>query len=138
VKTRVASAASTLFRVRSSYGEPDYGWFWWRYDFGSRWIAHVANGWKGQRIAVIPDQNIVLTMTGCIEDGSEHEVFSKIIAKFVKPAVERGPDSTPTAAAELAWVLAVVQRSPSRFGDFIEYRMVPSVAAKAVRKPLVP
>src|SRR5262249_9504974 len=54
--------------IRSEAGEraPDYGWYWWTERFHG-WTAHVANGWKGQRIAVFPDQGLVVTMTGCLE-----------------------------------------------------------------------
>jgi hypothetical protein len=37
-------------------GPPDHGWFWWTHSFAPGWTAHMAKGWKGQRIAVFPAQ----------------------------------------------------------------------------------
>jgi CubicO group peptidase (beta-lactamase class C family) len=113
---------------------PDYGWFWWAYYYGPGWTAHVANGWKGQRIAVIPEQKIVITMTACIEDGSEHEFFNQLVTKVVMSSLQHG-SKQPTHAGELADLLTEVHHGPSRFGDFIEYRMVPSSSPKQIRKP---
>ena len=112
---------------------PDYGWFWWHYDFGPGWTALVANGWKGQRIAIFPDQHIVLTMTACIEDGTEHALFSELVTKVLKPSVDGGAITTGGAqhSAELDALVASVQHGTSRFGDFIQYRMVPSKSPKA-------
>ncbi len=114
--------------------KPDYGWFWWTYYFAPGWAAHVANGWKGQRIAVIPEQNLVVTMTGCIEEG-EAELFLALITKTVMPSVQsaaiKGQDEQP-----LNQQLEQTRRGPSRMGDFIEYRMVPSIDHKQQRKPL--
>ncbi len=114
---------------------PDYGWFWWAYDFGAGWTAHVANGWKGQRIAVFPDQDIVLTMTGCIEDGSEHALFEQLVTRVLIPSVAHGADVGSTGGADLVKLLEQVRHGRSRLGDWIEYRMVPSVAHKAERRP---
>ncbi len=124
-------------KSRPDSAQPDYGWFWWAYDFGPGWTAHVANGWKGQRIAVIPDQDIVLTMTGCIEDGSEHALFADLVTKVLIPAVTHGADATPEGGDDLAELIDEVRHGPSRVGDWIEYRMVPSVGPKAKRRPFV-
>jgi len=120
---------------------PNYGWYWWTYDFGPGWTARVANGWKGQRIAVIPEQALVLVLTADIEDGSEDEFFKALIIKSVKPAVERGatPDGGTAAEANakaLTDLLNEVNHAPSRLGEFVEYRMVPSQQRKQERKPL--
>jgi CubicO group peptidase (beta-lactamase class C family) len=124
-------------RSHPDAAQPDYGWFWWAYDFGPGWTAHVANGWKGQRIAVFPDQDIVLTMTACIEDGSEHALFEELVKKVLIPAVAQGTATPPKDAGELDALLDEVHKGPSRLGDWIEYRMVPSTAPKAKRRPLV-
>ena len=64
-------------RSRADAREPDYGWFWWTYEGRSGWRAHAAIGRKGQRIAVLPRQKLVVTMTACIEDGTEGRVFQR-------------------------------------------------------------
>ncbi len=112
--------------------KPDYGWFWWTYYLAPGWTARVANGWRGQRIAVFPEQHIVVTMTGSLEDGSEGEFFSQLITKIVKPSLEK-QRGAPNAVTELNRVLKEVQSGPLRFQDFIEYRMVPSITLKQPR-----
>jgi len=134
----VARSFEPWNRSRPDATRPDYGWFWWAYDFGPGWTAHVANGWKGQRIAVFPEQDIVLTMTGCIEDGSEHALFEELVRKVLIPAVAQGADAGPPKdPGELGALLDEVHRGGPRLGDWIEYRMVPSAAPKAKRRPFV-
>lgn len=117
-------------------GRVDYGWFWWLYDFGPGWTAHVANGWKGQRIAVFRDQDLVLTTTGCIEDAPEEQVFDEMVRRYIVPAVVSGANSganaprDAAAEAELAALLDEVRRGPPRGKPGMEPRMVPSVEPK--------
>jgi CubicO group peptidase (beta-lactamase class C family) len=113
----------------------DYGWFWWHHDYGAGWNSHSAIGWKGQRIAVFPEQKMVVTMTGCIEDSSERAMFDDLVTKILMPSVKRGPTSKDPGA--LPKLLGQVRAGTPRFGDFIEYRMVPSVTPKMPRKPFV-
>jgi CubicO group peptidase (beta-lactamase class C family) len=116
---------------------PDYGWFWWRYDFGKGFVAHVANGWKGQRIAVFPAQNVVVTMTACIEEaGIEHAFFSDLVTKVIEPAIENGAGAAHQPA--LGELLDGVRHGRARFDDFIQYRMVPSKAAKSTHHAFRP
>ncbi|HEX3345416.1 MAG TPA: serine hydrolase [Polyangiaceae bacterium] len=130
----VARSFQPWNRSKPDAAQPDYGWFWWAYDFGPGWSAHVANGWKGQRIAVFPDQDIVLTMTGCIDDGTEHALFEELVKKVLIPSVTEGATATlPGNPGELAALLDDVHRGPPRLGDWIEYRMVPSTAPKGRR-----
>jgi hypothetical protein len=60
---------------KPSLPQNDYGYYWWHYFWKGNWTAHIASGWRGQRIAVFPHQGIVLTMTADIEDGTEDKVF---------------------------------------------------------------
>ena len=134
----VARSFEPWNRSRPEAAQPDYGWFWWEYDYGPGWKVHVANGWKGQRIAVIPEQDIVLTMTGCIEDDTEHALFEELVKKVLVPSVAQGAGAAaPKDPRELDALLDEVHRGPSRLGDWIEYRMVPSTAPKAKRRPFV-
>jgi CubicO group peptidase (beta-lactamase class C family) len=120
---------------RSHPGAPDYGWFWWAVRFASGAVAHVANGWKGQRIAVFPDEGLVLTMTACIEDGHEEAFFAHIIDAFVHPATHAAPlPPAPEKRARLQRVLDEA-RAQKRVGSWIEPRMVPQVAPKEQRRP---
>jgi CubicO group peptidase (beta-lactamase class C family) len=131
----VARSFEPWNRSKPGLEKPDYGWFWWAFDFGPGWTAHVAAGWKGQRIAVFPDQDMVVTMTACIEDGTEPAVFEQIVKRVLEPAVAQGGDAgAPKDAGELDALLAEVHRGPARRSDFIEHRMVPSVTAKGTRR----
>ncbi|HUJ61807.1 MAG TPA: serine hydrolase [Kofleriaceae bacterium] len=109
---------------------PNYGWFWWADRYGPHWEAHLAHGWKGQRIVVIPEQGIVVTMTAYVEDGTESALIARIIEDFVEPAVVHGARPDPAVAAELARVLAALPASPLRGPPHPEPRMIPSIAHK--------
>jgi CubicO group peptidase (beta-lactamase class C family) len=131
----VARSFEPWQKSRPDASKPDYGWFWWADDFGPTWSAHVARGWKGQRIAVFPEQDIVLTLTGCFEDGSEQALFEEVVRKVLQPSLSPGGESAPAAAGELEALLDEVHHGPPRLSDWIEYRMVPSIAPKAPRRP---
>ncbi len=110
---------------------PDYGWYWWAESFGAGWDAHLASGWKGQRIIVIPAQGVVVTMTAYVEDGSERALTARIIQDFIEPAVEHGARlADPAVTAALTRVLAEVNRGPLRGPARPEPRMVPSIERK--------
>jgi CubicO group peptidase (beta-lactamase class C family) len=114
---------------------PDYGWFWWTIDGGAGWRALMANGWKGQRIAIFPEQKVVLTMTACIEDGSEHPVFEQLVA-FVARAVHRNPaPENPQAQSRLSATLDEIRALPAPSCPGGGPRMIPSVAPKGKRVP---
>jgi CubicO group peptidase (beta-lactamase class C family) len=118
-------------RSRPASREPDYGWFWWTLTGRSGWLAHLANGWKGQRIAVLPRERLVVTMTGCIEEG-EHAVFNDLVDRFVVPSVrgDRPLRRDPTTRARLDALLETVRLGPSRITAELEARMVPSITPK--------
>jgi CubicO group peptidase (beta-lactamase class C family) len=124
-------------RSTPELAKPDYGWFWWTRDYGPGWTAHEAHGWKGQRIAVFPEQDMVVTMTACIEDGTENELFGQLVTRVLAPSVARGGEHSPGDPGALAALLAEVRRGSPRFGDFIEHRMVPAVAPKSVHRRFV-
>ena len=124
-------------RSRPDARDLDYGWFWWTYDGRSGWTTHSAIGWKGQRIAVLPRQRLVVTMTGAWEDGDENRVFNDLVDRFVVPSIRgNGPRRhDPAAHAELVGVLAQVRDAPSRIAARLERRMIPTVAPKEGRVP---
>jgi CubicO group peptidase (beta-lactamase class C family) len=128
-------------RSKPSISQPDYGWYWWSDNFGSRGAAHVANGWKGQRIAILPALQLVVSVTGNIEDGNavEDGFFDDLMRSYVVPACgpleARPPD--PAKAAALADAMAQVRRE-SRIPANAEARMVPSIEAKDQHRPFAP
>jgi CubicO group peptidase (beta-lactamase class C family) len=124
-------------RSRSDARDPDYGWFWWGYRGRSGWAAHAAVGWKGQRIAVLPEQRLVVTMTAVFENGEENRVFNELVDRFVVPAVRRDKPGPADAAAraQLAALLEAVRTGPSRVAAGTESRMIPSVSPKERHAP---
>ncbi|HEY8077592.1 MAG TPA: serine hydrolase [Labilithrix sp.] len=113
---------------------PNYGWYWWTRRYGPKWVAHCALGWKGQVIAVFPEQDLVVTMTAAFEGGIENKVFDGIVEKWIVPAIA---STTPAPSADLAPALEEVRRGPSRFAATLEHRMVPSASPKEQRRAMV-
>jgi CubicO group peptidase (beta-lactamase class C family) len=116
--------------IRSSPREraPNYGWYWWAESYGTGWDAHVASGWKGQRIIVLPAQQLVVTMTAYVEDGTEHALAARIVEDYIVPAVAHG--ASPGDPAALARVLDDLHRQPMRGPAHPEPRMIPSIEPK--------
>ena len=118
---------------------PDYGWFWWTYDAGPGWLGLYANGWKGQRIAIFPDQKIVLTMTACIEDGSERRVFEQVVGLVARATRRNTPlPESAEARSRLAAVLDELRALPLASCPGGGARMIPSISAKGKRVPFHP
>jgi CubicO group peptidase (beta-lactamase class C family) len=116
--------------IKSSASRPsnNYGWFWWTYDYGPGWRLLVADGWKGQRIAINRDHDLVVTMTGYIEQQDEVEIFYRLMTQYVMPAVTLG--SRGDMQADIDAALSEVHAGLSRAKAGAESRMIPSVAAK--------
>jgi len=109
---------------------PNYGWYWWRPNYGFSKPFLEANGWKGQRIAIQPDLGLVVTMTGCLEPErcDEQKVFSDIMSKYVIPAAKGPGTSAPNNSIEEK--LQKINKGQARFNKAMENRMIPSVALK--------
>ena len=97
-------------------------------------MAHIADGWKGQRIAVFPEQKIVLSMTAIMDSG-EAAAFSEIVGRFATHLLDARAAGDPTAT-ELAAALKQVGLPASGFGEAAEERMLPSTKAKERHHPL--
>jgi CubicO group peptidase (beta-lactamase class C family) len=126
-------------RSQADAREANYGWFWWAVTGRRGWRAHVANGWKGQRIGVLPRERLVVTMTGCIDDGMGDQVFAEVLDRFVVPAV--GPHRRRGDArlhARLTALLEDVRTTVTTSCAGNEERMVPSVAPKSRRVSFSP
>ena len=107
----------------------NYGWFWWFKNYGPGWDIHEANGWKGQRIIVVPQQRLVVTMT-CYIEGSE-ETCETIMKKFVVAAIpaNQKPLASAVLDTRLSKALADVH-SENRMPSAPQERMVPTVKPK--------
>jgi CubicO group peptidase (beta-lactamase class C family) len=115
---------------------PNYGWFWWRQNYGTPLVFQEANGWKGQRLAICYDKGLVVTMTGCIESGDEEEVFGHLMRNYVVPAVD--PPEGPRRSHLLDAELSALSRDRPRYSSAMEARMIPSVAHKEKRRAFEP
>ncbi len=136
----VLRSLSPWIKTSEELPAPNYGWGWTLADYGSvgsgqPWVAHVASGWKGQRIAVFTNQAVVVTMTGVVEPPEdEAALFRRIVRDYVMPAVDGtgAEHARPDASlrAPLASLLERIRTGPSPLRHPPEARMVPSLAPK--------
>jgi CubicO group peptidase (beta-lactamase class C family) len=129
-KDWVSTSFQSWIKSKPALKENDYGYFWWHYFWPGGWTAHLASGWRGQRIAVFPEKGVVLTMTADIEDGSESHVFGEIfnrVAAAVDTPLGAGADLS-SIKMKLAASIKDVSQGPSRINPAGERRMIPSQA----------
>jgi CubicO group peptidase (beta-lactamase class C family) len=124
----VQSSLTPWIRTAANSAQPTYGWFWWTVPVAPGWVARTAQGWKGQKLAIFPEHDLVVTMTGSIENGREDDIFGHILKAFIIPAfgAEQPPAHSALPAAALSDVLAQVQLGPHRAASNTEFRMIPS------------
>jgi hypothetical protein len=140
-KEWVLTSFTPWIKSRPDGREPDYGWYWWTNKFGSDWLGHSASGWKGQRITVVPDKGVVVTMTGIIEDGTEDRFYGDLFNRFIIPAFEpRTPASAPIVdlKVKLTGALKDIWMNKSAIGPDTEARMTPSAAPKEQHRKFLP
>jgi CubicO group peptidase (beta-lactamase class C family) len=131
----VTTSFTPWIRSDDSVAAPNYGSYWWQQTFAGE-TAHIANGWKGQRIAVVPSRDLVVTMTAVIEDGSEEKVFADLMSHHVMPALKDAPLAVdPSADAALKNALADVRANTLNLHETLEKRMIPTTRAKDKRHP---
>jgi CubicO group peptidase (beta-lactamase class C family) len=128
------SSATTRFT-------PNYGWYWWTFDYAPHWRGLVADGWKGQRIAIIPEKNVIVTMTGIIED-QEEALYEHVLRDYIIPSVDgvngQPPHADPSLRTSLGDVMEQVRQGPLRVKPDVDSRMVPSIAPKETHHPFQP
>jgi plasmid replication initiation protein len=93
----------------------------------------MANGWKGQRISIFPDEKLVVTLTGVIESG-EDAFYEELISRYVLYAM-RGDTlrENPNSLADLQSALRRMRSKPLGL-DSVEPRMRPQEKNKEQRK----
>jgi hypothetical protein len=115
----------------------NYGWFWWRQNYETPLVFQVANGWKGQHLAINYDKEIVISMTACIEgDEEEREFFAKIMKYFIVPSID--PPLGPKRYESLANEVVKIRKSRPRYSATMEARMIPSMERKEKRSLFAP
>ena len=87
---------STAKRVAAMFGQ-GYAYLWWVPPFG----GHAANGFQGQRILVIPEQDLVVVITAAIESQAMMTEPEYLMNRFILPAVKSAePLAENRASAE--------------------------------------
>lgn len=64
-------------------GSADYGWYWWKQELKPGWNASLAKGWKGQRLAIIPDKAVVISITAEAADESENRIIKELFERLL-------------------------------------------------------
>src|ERR1700722_9612688 len=111
--------------------------FWWGFFNTLNLTVAMANGWKGQRIFIVPAQELLVTITSDIEGNNEDATIAKIMNTWIFPAV-KSPVALPPSVDKdkyLAQLLNEVQAGKPRWTSSTESRMVPSVSHKEKRRP---
>jgi CubicO group peptidase (beta-lactamase class C family) len=137
----VRQSFTAWIRSKPEFERANYGWYWWHYGWGPGWAAHVADGWKGQRIAILPEQEIVLTTTAIAAEGTEIKLIADIVTRFLMPSVAAPASPVPDLAAtkrKLLAALEAVRSGPSRIPADAERRMIPTVAPYESHRPFAP
>jgi CubicO group peptidase (beta-lactamase class C family) len=116
-----------------SNGALDYGWHWWKTRFAGE-TAHYASGWKGQRIIVVPERELVVTTTGIIER-DERDVVRHLMEDHILPSIDDSVDLSPNADKRVAEDNERVRRTAMRVTSDVQPRMVPSVERKERHRP---
>lgn len=111
-----------------------YSNYWWHGRHRGAPKNIMANGWKGQRISLFPDENLVVTLTGVIESG-EAAYYEELVSRHVLYAIRGSslPDN-PVAFGELLAALARMREKDLRL-DAVEPSMRPEARSKGQRKP---
>lgn len=122
-------------RSKPHLREPNYGNYFWTEHYGP-WTARVANGWKGQRIAIIPAKNVVVTMTADLEENEEAAVKS-VMELVLRATTDEPLPENPEANARLQSQLAAAN-GLERIPRGAEPRMVPSASPKERHHGLAP
>jgi CubicO group peptidase (beta-lactamase class C family) len=90
---------------RPSRAASHYGLFWWRWVREDRQIGPVqfANGFKGQRIYVVPKHGIVIAVSANISDADAQAAYPALVRAVVWAAQSKGPlDPLTSDANKLA------------------------------------
>jgi CubicO group peptidase (beta-lactamase class C family) len=77
-KSWVQKSFTPQIKSDPSSSQFDYGWYWWNYEIKPGWMAHLAKGWHGQVVAVLPERGVVITMTAMADDKTENKIVKKI------------------------------------------------------------
>lgn len=110
-----------------------YSNYWWHGRHRGRPRNIMANGWKGQRISVFPDQKLVVTLTGVIESGAD-PFYDKLISEYVLDSIKgESLNDHPGSFGDLLVALGKMREKPLGL-ESVEPRMRPQEKNKERRK----
>ena len=78
-----------------------YGLFWWRWTQENPEIGpvHFANGFKGQRVLVVPKHGIVIAVTANVATADAEEAYPALVRAVVSAVQSPGPINPSTSDA---------------------------------------
>jgi CubicO group peptidase (beta-lactamase class C family) len=87
---------------RPSRAASHYGLFWWRWDQEDARIGpvHFANGFKGQRIYVLPKHGTIIAVTANISDLDSQEAYPALVRAVVSAVQSNGPINQSTSETD--------------------------------------
>ena len=111
-----------------------YSNYWWHGRHRGAPKNIMADGWKGQRISVFPDENLVVTLTGVIESDAV-AYYEELISRHVLYAMRGNTlPENPAAFGDLLAALGGMREKDLRL-DKVEPRMRPEARNKGQRRP---
>jgi CubicO group peptidase (beta-lactamase class C family) len=87
---------------RPSQAASHYGLFWWRWVREDPRIGpvHFANGFKGQRIYVVPKHGIIIAVIANISDADAQEAYPALVRALVSAVQSDGPINQSASDAD--------------------------------------
>lgn len=125
-KEWIAQVNQPILKSDPSTPAANYSYYFWHPYFYNDPKALMASGWRGQFIAVVPEKDLVVTMTGCFLDGKENEFFITLMNSYVFPSVSPSAQRKGGSAALKAALAQALSSTPVDL-KAIEERMVPQL-----------
>ena len=110
-----------------------YSNYWWHGRHRGSPKNIMANGWKGQRISIFPELNLVVTLTGVIE-GDSSELYDHLIADVLYSIRDGSLRENAASFDELRLALGGMRKKDLRL-ESVEPRMRPEEKNKGRRIP---
>jgi CubicO group peptidase (beta-lactamase class C family) len=110
-----------------------YSNYWWHGRHRGSPKNIMANGWKGQRISIFPELNLVVTLTGVIE-GDSSELYDHLIADVLYSIRDGSLRENAASLDELQLALGRMRKKDLRL-ESVEPRLRPEEKNKERRIP---
>ena len=87
-----------------------YGLFWWRWtqEYPEIGPVHFANGFKGQRVYVVPKHRLVIALSANVSTAETREPYAALVRAVVSAVQKDGPiERSSSEASRLAEQVAL-------------------------------